>query len=130
MAKQDEVEYFQKIGEDGRQHAANKPYSDPRCGGFFFDLGMLFSLLPPPPARILDLGVGTGWTSVFLANRGYQVVGQDVSDAGITLANLNKSKSGLANLEFVVSDYEPWHSMRSSTVLSFTTASTTPKTLS
>ena len=64
MAKQDEAEYFERIGEDGRQHAANKPYSDPRCGAFFLDLGMLFSVLPQPPARILDLGVGTGWTSV------------------------------------------------------------------
>jgi SAM-dependent methyltransferase len=106
MAKQDEVEYFQRIGEESRRRAANKPYAEARCGSYFFDLGMLFSLLPPPPARILDLGVGTGWTSVFLANRGYHVVGQDVSDGGIALANLNKSKAGVDNLEFIVSDYE------------------------
>ena len=106
MGKQDEAEYFQRIGEHGRQYAANKPYSDANCGAFFFDLGMLFSLLPQPPARILDLGVGTGWTSVFLANRGYHVVGQDVSAEGIALANQNKSKAALDNLEFVVSDYE------------------------
>ena len=106
MAKLDEAEYFERIGEEGRRHAANKPYSDPHCGTYFLDLGMLFSLLPPPPARILDLGVGTGWTSVFLANRGYSVVGQDISEGGIALANQNKSKAGLDNLEFIVSDYE------------------------
>jgi ubiquinone/menaquinone biosynthesis C-methylase UbiE len=106
MAKQDEVEYFQNIGEEGRQHAANKPYSDPRCGAYFLDMGMIFSLLPPPPARILDLGVGTGWTSVFLANRGYSVVGQDISEGGIALAYENKFKAKLNNIDFVVSDYE------------------------
>lgn len=106
MAKKDEAEYFQRIGEEGRRYAANKPYSDPNCGTYFLDMGMLFSLLPPPPARILDVGVGTGWTSVFLASRGYRVVGQDISEGGIALANQNKTKAGLDNLEFIVSDYE------------------------
>lgn len=106
MAKQDEEQYFDKIGEDGRHHALNKPFSDEHCGLYFTDMGMLFSLLPKPPARILDLGVGTGWTSVFLAQRGYEVTGQDISEDGIALANQNKERAGLANLSFIVADYE------------------------
>ena len=35
--------------------------------------------LPDPPARILDMGCGGGWTSIFFAKRGYEVVGQDIS---------------------------------------------------
>lgn len=106
MAKQDEADYFKRIGDQGRAFAAQKPYSDPNCGAAFLDLGMLFSILPPPPGRVLDLGVGTGWTSVFLANRGYEVVGQDISAEGIALAEQNRERAGLANLSFVVSDYE------------------------
>jgi ubiquinone/menaquinone biosynthesis C-methylase UbiE len=106
MAKQDEAEYFSRIGDHGRAFAAQKPYSDPNCGTAFLDFGMLFSILPPPPGRVLDLGVGTGWTSVFLASRGYDVVGQDISAEGITLAEQNKERAGLKNLSFIVSDYE------------------------
>ena len=106
MGKQDEAQYFNKIGEQGRHHAANKPFSDDHCGLYFTDMGTLFSLLPKPPARILDLGVGTGWTSVFLAQRGYDVTGQDISEDGIALANENKAKAGLGNLNFIVADYE------------------------
>jgi SAM-dependent methyltransferase len=106
MGKLDEVAYFKNIGEAGRQHAANKPFSDPQCGTYLLDMGMVFSLLPPPPARILDLGVGTGWTSVFLAKRGHEVIGQDISEEGISLAFQNKAKAELTNLDFIVSDYE------------------------
>ncbi|HEY0781497.1 MAG TPA: class I SAM-dependent methyltransferase, partial [Thermoanaerobaculia bacterium] len=35
----------------------------------------------PPPARILDLGCGTGRTTVGLVRRGYRTVGIDVSHA-------------------------------------------------
>jgi SAM-dependent methyltransferase len=39
----------------------------------------LVQLLPPPPARILDLACGQGRHAVRLAERGYQVVGVDTS---------------------------------------------------
>ncbi|MBC2606953.1 class I SAM-dependent methyltransferase [Pelagicoccus albus] len=64
------------------------------------------SLLPPAPARILDLGVGTGWTSTFLSLAGYDVVGVDIAEDMIEIAWANKERYGAERLEFVVSDYE------------------------
>ena len=78
MPKQGEVNYVERIGESGRSHIAGKPISDENCGGLLTDMGCLITLLPSPPARILDLGVGSGWTSMFLGRRGYDVVGQDI----------------------------------------------------
>lgn len=106
MAKQDEIDYIDNIGTDGAYHAQHKPYSDPRCGNYFLDLGAIFLLLPPPPAQLLDLGVGTGWTSILFAQRGYQVIGQDIAPAMIELAHQNKQKAGVSNVDFLVSDYE------------------------
>jgi SAM-dependent methyltransferase len=89
MARPGELTYYERIGEAGRTHAILKPFSDDECGLYLLRAGALFSLLPPPPARVLDCGCGTGWLSYFLARRGYQVVGTDVSaDAvGIAVAN-------------------------------------------
>ncbi|MDF0490965.1 class I SAM-dependent methyltransferase [Sphingomonas sp. H39-1-10] len=64
-------------------------------------------LLPSPPARILDMGCGGGWTSVFLARRGFEVVGQDIAPDMIELARENKARQGVElNLTFVCADYE------------------------
>lgn len=106
MSKMNEIDYFKNIGNDAIEHVRNKPYLDPKCGSYLIDIGMLFELLPQPPARILDLGAGTGWTTIFLARRGYDVTGQDISDQGIVIAEENKAKAGLKNVNFIVSDYE------------------------
>jgi SAM-dependent methyltransferase len=104
--KQGEIDYIRSIGEAGAQHAYDKPFSDPTCAKNLIDIGFILSLLPPPPARLLDLGCGTGWTSVLLAKRGYSVVGQDIASDMIELAYRNKQRYGVEQLEFVVSDYE------------------------
>jgi SAM-dependent methyltransferase len=64
------------------------------------------SLLPLPPARLLDFGCGTGWTSCFFAKRGYEVVGVDISPLAIHYAEAAKNKMGLNNLKFLVGDFE------------------------
>ena len=106
MAKQGEIEYVARIGEIGAAHALGKPFSDPHCGRMLADMGGLFMVLPPSPARLLDLGCGSGWTSVFFARRGYLVTGQDIAPDMIVLAEKNRSAAGISGLEFVVSDYE------------------------
>ncbi|MDD5035588.1 MAG: class I SAM-dependent methyltransferase [Methylococcaceae bacterium] len=106
MAKQGEIDYIVNLGEAGMDHALNKPYSDPGCGRYFMDMGSIFSLLPQPPAKLLDLGVGSGWTSVMFARKGYEVVGQDIAPAMIELAMQNRERAKLSNLNFLVSDYE------------------------
>jgi 2-polyprenyl-3-methyl-5-hydroxy-6-metoxy-1,4-benzoquinol methylase len=114
--KQGEKEYFKKIGIDGVRHAINKPFSDENCQKYFFHFGAIFSILPPPPKRLLDLGCGTGWTSEFFARRGYEVIGVDISEDAIEYARKYHSLKhtpeedwlykNIGKVEYIVSDYE------------------------
>ncbi|HUR90059.1 MAG TPA: class I SAM-dependent methyltransferase [Ramlibacter sp.] len=106
MTKLAEKDYVAKIGEGGKQHSLDKPWSDPTCGENLVGMGTIMQLLPEPPARVLDLGCGAGWTSTFLALRGYEVVGQDIAPDMLALARENKRRYAVANLEFVEGDYE------------------------
>ena len=63
-------------------------------------------LLPPPPLKLLDLGCGTGWTSILFAKRGYEVTGVDISPDMIKHAKLNQTKERIKNIKFSVEDYE------------------------
>lgn len=105
MAKQGEHEYFNKIGADGMRHATHKPWSDEQCGLFLMELGAMMGLMPPY-GRLLDMGCGTGWTSVLFAKKGYDVVGQDLVPEAIEAGRGLKRENRLDNLDFVVGDYE------------------------
>ncbi len=63
---------------------------------------LLLSHLPSPPARVADLGCGTGSLSVLLADEGYAVDGVDFSAAMVELA-VSKA-DGRAGTSFVVGD--------------------------
>jgi SAM-dependent methyltransferase len=106
MSKQGEIDYLEKLGSEGKVHAFDKPFSDADCSRYFIDIGFIMTLLPPSPCRLLDMGVGTGWTSVFLAKRGYRVTGVDISPQMICLAEQNRERYEVENLDFVVSDFE------------------------
>lgn len=106
MAKQNEIDYLRRAGPASAAHAAAKPFSDPNCGMYLVRIGTLMALLPPPPARVLDLGCGTGWTSLFFARAGYEVVGADIAPDMIRLAHEQRDLQGVSNVSFVVSDYE------------------------
>jgi ubiquinone/menaquinone biosynthesis C-methylase UbiE len=98
--KRGEIDYIKNIGNEGANHALNKPYSDKKCGLYLIDIGSIIHLLPSLPAKLLDMGCGTGWTSILFAKKGYTVTGQDISDDMIELANRNKGKENLPNLGF------------------------------
>ena len=106
MPKQAEMDYLAHIGAAGVEHALGKPWTNPDCGTTLTAIGTIMALLPPPPGRLLDLGCGSGWTSVMFAQRGYFVVGQDIAPDMIALAEENKRRSGLGHIGFVVADYE------------------------
>jgi len=106
MSKEGEINYFRNLGKYGKIHAVNKPFSDRLCGEMLAEIGSIMSLLPSPPAKLLDLGCGAGWTSIFFAKRGYEVVGVDISKEKIHYANLNKKKEKIDNLSFGIYDYE------------------------
>lgn len=104
--KQGERDYYRHIGAEGLAHAKAKPFSDHRTGHYLADLGALLILLPPPPARILDLGCGTGWTSRFLGKAGYTVVGIDIAPEAIQAATDSLGPEEGGRVTFQVGDYE------------------------
>lgn len=106
MPKRGELDYIRTIGPESAELAFRKPFSEEGCGRYFLDIGAIYCLLPQPPAAILDLGVGTGWTSRFYAQRGYTVLGQDIAPDMIALAERHRDDHALGNLQFIACDYE------------------------
>lgn len=107
MPKEGELTYLARVGDPGRSHSLQKPFSDPDAGMQLASIGFIMTLLPRPPARILDLGCGGGWTSLFLARSGYEVVGQDIAPDMIDLAQENAALNGHPpGLSFMCSDFE------------------------
>ncbi len=106
MAKAGELTYLRALGEEGMAYVANKPFSSSCRGRYLMDIGMMRNFLPDPPARLLDLGCGSGWTSCFFGMMGYDVVGQDIAPDMIEMAVANKQRYQAHSTRFVVSDYE------------------------
>jgi len=106
MSKQAEIDYFQAMLPEERQHAIGKPFSDPNCPNYLAEMGAIMRLLPPPPARIIDIGCGTGWTSLFLARRGYDVTGIDISADMLQAAETSCRGEELDSVRFAAHDFE------------------------
>lgn len=111
MTKIHEINYVDNVAntlnvpvEEFKNYLLRKPFSDERRGWYLMDIGQILKHLPQPPARLLDIGVGPGWTSKIAALSGYEVVGVDIAPSMIELAKLNCR--GLDNIEFHVCDYE------------------------
>jgi SAM-dependent methyltransferase len=106
-----EYEYYRAIGESGREHAFQKPWSDPDVGTHLMQLGALLQLLPPPPADVLECGCGPGWLTKLLARVGYRSIGVDVAPAAIELARSGPVYEGMTMPRFEVAPGEdlPFH---------------------
>jgi ubiquinone/menaquinone biosynthesis C-methylase UbiE len=111
MSKAHEINYIANVSkvlnvpsEQFESYLIRKPFSDQRRGWYLMDIAQILKHLPQPPARLLDVGVGSGWTSKIFAMSGYDVVGIDIAPSMIELAERNCH--GLANIEFHVCDYE------------------------
>lgn len=111
MPKQAEIAYaanMQRVlnvpAAEVEHHFMHKPYGDPRRAAYLLDIAQLLALLPPPPARVLELGAGSGWTAEFLAKCGYEVLGLDIAEDLIAFARRRGSSAG--RLAFEVWDYE------------------------
>src|SRR4051812_12260629 len=98
MAKSGEINYLKNLDQAGVWHAVHKPFSDPDCARYLAEMAAVLALLPPPPARLLDLGCGTGWTSVFFARAGYEVVGLDIAPDMVEQAEANRARAELDGL--------------------------------
>ena len=64
---------------------------------------LLLEHLPPAPARVADLGCGTGTLSVLLAAEGYDVHGIDLSPEMVARAEAKAAEAGVA-ATFAVGD--------------------------
>jgi SAM-dependent methyltransferase len=106
MPRAGELTYYQNIGEGGRGFVLNRPFAEETRGLYLMQVGALFSLLPPPPCRVLDCGCGVGWLAYFLAQSGYETVGVDVSAQAVDLARRHPLFHDWAAPEFVVGDSE------------------------
>jgi SAM-dependent methyltransferase len=68
--------------------------------------GALRRLLPDPPARVLDVGAGTGFPSLLLAAQGYQITAVDLSTA--MLARL-RTKAERLHLDMTTVEADAMH---------------------
>jgi 2-polyprenyl-3-methyl-5-hydroxy-6-metoxy-1,4-benzoquinol methylase len=108
MAKANEIAYVQEVARlndvplsDFKTYLLNKPFSDPRCHEYLMDAAQIMGFLPAAPAKILDVGVGSGWTSELFARAGHEVTGIDISPDMIAIAKLRDCTA-----QFIVVDYE------------------------
>lgn len=111
MTKKNEIEYIDTVSKVGRVPSAEfedylfkKPFSDSSCWQYLIDIGEIMKFLPDPPARLLDIGVGSGWTSEIYGRRGYTVIGIDISPHMVELCKRRISEE--LDLNFEVHDYE------------------------
>lgn len=106
MPRPGEHTFFEQMGEDGRLHSLNKPFSDPERGIRLMEAGAVLALLPSPPARVLECGSGTGWFAWFMAKSGFEVVAQDVSAHAVELARSHPLFTDCRTPQFVAGDFE------------------------
>jgi SAM-dependent methyltransferase len=106
MPTEGELTYYEDLGEAGRLHSINKPFSDRDCGTLLMQVGAILSLMPPPPARVLECGCGPGWLCQLLQKRGYDTTGIDVAPDAIRLAEESPLFPQLAPPTFRVADVE------------------------
>lgn len=104
--KQGEKDYYAQLGAEGIEHSLGKPFSDDCCAQYLAAMTALFSVMAPPPARVVEFGCGTGWLSLALAQRGYEVLGVDIAQEAADLARQAAASRGIRTAEFVASDYE------------------------
>ena len=75
---------------------------------------MLHAVGLPDGARIADLGCGSGWTTLFLAEAGFAAVGLDLVGANVQLAGERAARWGssarfeVADLEALAPPHEPF----------------------
>jgi SAM-dependent methyltransferase len=101
MTKQAEREYPLKVDSG---HLFQKPYNDPRLLREFA-LALEVLRAHQPRGSVLDLGCGSGWTSLLLAHAGWDVLGVDISEPMIAIARARAARAGVP-ASFAVADME------------------------
>jgi len=89
------------------EHEASKPFgwSPSHFVEWATVEAMIESVGLAPGAGVVDVGCGSGWTSLFLAEAGYDVVGYDLVPANVELARRRAERWG-SSARFEVADME------------------------
>lgn len=106
--KKAEIEYFSKLSLEEKRWVKNKPFAFPKKSHELFRrFANIVQLLDPvPDLEILDLGTGSGWTTLFLAKFGCKVTGIDLSSDMTKIAQEKAKRERLNNVRFIVGDFE------------------------
>lgn len=85
-----------KVRDDGWKIIFNNIYSSAESGFSTRPNSTLMSAITGrSPGRALDAGMGQGRNSVYLALKGWDVTGFDISDGGLAVARKNAEKAGV-----------------------------------
>jgi len=91
---------WEQLGADAREAQAglNRPWFD-QLADAFAPIPALTSVLEREGARVADIGMGAGWSSIALAQAypGLTVAGFDVDEPSIELARSNAENAGVAD---------------------------------
>lgn len=99
MSTRDDIDLWDREAHSFDE-AADHGLRDPAVRAAWRDL--LLGVLPPPPARVADLGCGTGTLSLLLADEGFTVDGVDFSPEMVRLAR--DKAGGRGDVAFVEAD--------------------------
>jgi len=89
-------EIFEKIYEEGAVWTESEP---PKELVELVESGKIKS------CRVLDVGCGEGFYAIYLASKGFDVMGIDISENAIRLAKENAAKQGV-KIKFIL-NYRP-----------------------
>ncbi len=91
---------WKQLGEDAREGQAdmNRPWFD-KLPSVFAEVDHLHRVLSGPTARVADVGMGAGWSSIALAQAypNLSVDGFDIDEASVELATANARAAGVAD---------------------------------
>lgn len=105
----DEIRTARESKERGDADTFRKPFGRAWGATYWTKWATITSAIDrldiPDQARILDIGVGTGWTTLFLAEAGYDVLGVTIAPAAVEIAEARAVKWS-STARFAVGDME------------------------
>jgi 2-polyprenyl-3-methyl-5-hydroxy-6-metoxy-1,4-benzoquinol methylase len=107
--KQAEIESHARSLREGLPHTFRKPFGPPWGNEYWVKWATVSEALPSlgldPGAAVLDVGCGTGWTTLFLAEAGYRALGLSLAPAEIEIAESRARRWG-SSAQFLVGDMD------------------------
>lgn len=106
--KKNEIDYPSKLSQEESVWLYDKPFGKKEeVTDRFRDFSHIIYILSQyKRGGLLDIGAGSGWTSIFLAKCGFKVMCTDISDQMIKIARKKAKEEKIKNIEFSVIDNE------------------------